>query len=254
MSPDESRMPPPVSTGNEVSSESGEIVAAAVDVTREFRSGSGVVRALGGVSISIRRGEFVVLRGRSGSGKTTLLNILTGLDNPTSGVVEVLGRRLTHMDETARARLRRESVGMMFQNAHLFALLTAEENVELPLRLAGAEPTRRAQLARQMLEYVGLGQRAHHRGMELSGGEQQRVALARALVHGPRFVVADEPTGNLDSMTGRAVIDLLRTSAHQSSIGFLVATHDMNVVAAADRVVRISDGRLVADDSPVISA
>jgi ABC-type lipoprotein export system ATPase subunit len=226
-----------------------EIVADARDVTRLFRSGSGSVHALGGVSIAIRSGELVALQGRSGSGKTTLLNILTGLDNPTSGTVTIIGHRLADMDETARARLRRESVGMMFQNAHLFALLTAQENVELPLRLAGADPARRTERARRILERVGLGQRAHHRGMELSGGEQQRVALARALVHEPRFVVADEPTGNLDSMTGRAVIDLLRSVAHQANIGFLVATHDMNVVASADRVLRISDGMLVADDS-----
>lgn len=224
-----------------------DIVAVAYNITRDFHSSSGIVHALRGVSLAIRSGEFVALRGRSGSGKTTLLNILTGLDNPTSGTVTILGRQLASLDETARARLRRESVGMMFQNAHLFALLTAQENVELPLRLAATDPTRRTQLARQMLEYVGLGQRAHHRGMELSGGEQQRVALARALVHGPRFVVADEPTGNLDSMTGRAVIDLLRSIAHQANIGFLVATHDMNVVGAADRVVRISDGMLMTE-------
>jgi ABC-type lipoprotein export system ATPase subunit len=136
---------------------------------------------------------------------------------------------------------------MMFQNAHLFALLTAEENVELPLRLAGADPARRTKQARQMLEYVGLGQRTHHRGLELSGGEQQRVALARALAHEPRFVVADEPTGNLDSMTGRAVIELVSRIAHQFNIGFLVATHDMNIVAAADRVLHISDGRLAVE-------
>ncbi|MGO8951680.1 MAG: ABC transporter ATP-binding protein [Ktedonobacterales bacterium] len=225
-----------------------EPVAAAQDVSRDFRPGSGIVHALRGVSLAIRPGEFVALRGRSGSGKTTLLNILTGLDNPTLGTVTILGRKLAGMDETARARLRRESVGMMFQNAHLFALLTAEENVELPLRLAGADPARRKQLARQMLEYVGLGQRAHHRGMELSGGEQQRVALARALVHGPRFVVADEPTGNLDSMTGRAVIELVSRMTRQFNLGFLVATHDMNVVAAADHVLNISDGTLSAAD------
>jgi ABC-type lipoprotein export system ATPase subunit len=232
-------------------SASSEVVAAARDVTRDFRFGSGTVHALAGVSLAIRPGELVALQGRSGSGKTTLLNILTGLDNPTSGTVVILGHRLAELDEKARARLRRESVGMMFQNAHLFALLTAQENVELPLRLAGADPTRRTERARQMLEYVGLGQRAHHRGMELSGGEQQRVALARALAHEPRFVVADEPTGNLDSMTGRAVIDLLRSIAHQGSIGFLVATHDMNVVASADRVLRISDGTLVTGDAPI---
>src|SRR5215472_83281 len=229
----------------------GEIVAQADGVSRDFKSGSGVTHALRGVSLAIHAGELVALRGRSGSGKTTLLNILTGLDNPTAGYVTILDHQLSRMDETARARLRRESVGMMFQNAHLFALLTAQENVELPLRLAGADPARRTERARQMLEYVGLGQRAHHRGMELSGGEQQRVALARALAHEPRFVVADEPTGNLDSMTGRAVIELLCSIAHQANIGFLVATHDMNVVASADRVLRISDGLLVPGDSPV---
>jgi ABC-type lipoprotein export system ATPase subunit len=222
----------------------GEIVAQAHEVSRDFQSGSKVTHALREVSLAIQSGEVVALRGRSGSGKTTLLNIMTGLDNPTSGSITILGRRLERMDETARARLRRDSVGMMFQNAHLFALLTAEENVELPLRLAGADPARRRKLAGQMLEYVGLGQRAHHRGLELSGGEQQRVALARALAHEPRFVVADEPTGNLDSMTGRAVIELVSKIAHQFNIGFLVATHDMNIVAAADRVLHISDGTL----------
>ena len=229
---------------NEPKIAGNEAVVEAEDVSRDFRSGSEVVHALREVSLAIWPGEFVALRGRSGSGKTTLLNILTGLDNPSHGTVTILGRKLAGMDETARARLRRESVGMMFQNAHLFALLTAEENVELPLRLAGADPLRRRQLARQMLEFVGLGQRANHRGMELSGGEQQRVALARALAHGPRFVVADEPTGNLDSMTGRAVIDLMSRMSHQFNLGFLVATHDTNVVAAADRVLTISDGAL----------
>ncbi len=227
-----------------------DAVAEAVDVSRDFRFGSGVVHALQAVSLAVLPGEFVALRGRSGSGKTTLLNILTGLDNPTRGAVTILGRPLAGMSETARARLRRQSIGMMFQNAHLFALLTAEENVELPLRLAGANPARRRQQARQMLEYVGLGQRAHHRGMELSGGEQQRVALARALAHGPRFVVADEPTGNLDSITGRAVIELIHQMAHQFNIGFLVATHDMNVVTAADRVLHMSDGALSRESQP----
>lgn len=225
----------------------GETVAQADGVSRDFKSGSVITHALRDVSLTVRSGELVALRGRSGSGKTTLLNILTGLDNPTAGSVAILGRLLERMDETARARLRRDSVGMMFQNAHLFALLTAEENVELPLRLARADPARRSKQARQMLEYVGLGQRAHHRGLELSGGEQQRVALARALAHEPRFVVADEPTGNLDSMTGRAVIELVSRIAHQLNIGFLVATHDMNIVAAADRVLHISDGRLLVE-------
>jgi putative ABC transport system ATP-binding protein len=224
--------------------QSADVIVEAEGVTRDFKAGSGIVHALRGVSLRLVPGEFVALRGRSGSGKTTLLNILTGLDNPNAGRVLVLGHQLATMDERARARLRRASIGMMFQNAHLFPLLTAQENVEVPLRLAKVERAERGTRARAMLERVGLGPRAQHRGLELSGGEQQRVALARALVHTPRFVVADEPTGNLDSMTGRDVVALLRDTAHDLGIAFLVATHDMTVVSAADRILRISDGLL----------
>jgi len=224
-----------------------ETIVAAQGVTREFRTGGGGVHALRGVSLSLEAGEFVALRGRSGSGKTTLLNILTGLDDPTAGSVTVLGHELAGMEERARALLRRASIGMLFQNAHLFPLLTAQENVEVPLRLARVDRAARGRQAREMLERVGLGPRAHHRGLELSGGEQQRVALARALVHAPRFVVADEPTGNLDSMTGRDIVALLRATAHEQGIGFLVATHDMTVVSAADRVLRIADGLFVEE-------
>ncbi len=223
----------------------GDAIAEAVAVTREFRAGGAVVRALRGVSLRIAPGELVALRGRSGAGKTTLLNLLTGLDNPTSGRVTILGRDLSRMSETQRAILRRERVGMMFQNAHLFPLLTARENVEIPLRLAGTPPRECAEKASAALGLVGLGARAHHRGLELSGGEQQRVALARALAHAPRFVVADEPTGNLDTMTGHAIVDLLRDIAHTQGIGMLIATHDMTVVAAADRVLQMNDGLLV---------
>ena len=205
-------------------------IAEARGVTRDFLGG-GVVHAL---------------RGRSGSGKTTLLNILIGLDDPTEGQVFILEQDLARLGETERARLRRESIGMMFQNAHLFPSLTAQENVEIPLRLARVDPDRRTQLAREALRRVGLAPRAHHRGLELSGGEQQRVALARALVHSPRFIVADEPTGNLDSVTGRAIAALLRETAHQSQIGLLVATHDVTIVESADRVLNIQDGRIVA--------
>ncbi len=221
-----------------------QTIVDAQAITRDFASGGGVVHALRGIDLRILPGELVALRGRSGSGKTTLLNILVGLDNPTSGSVVVLGHDLASMNEAQRAQLRREQIGMLFQNAHLFPSLTAQENVEIPLRLARADAAQRTQRARATLDLVGLGKRAHHRGLELSGGEQQRVALARALVHAPRFVVADEPTGNLDSMTGRDIIALLRDTAHQQQIGFLVATHDATVVAAADRVVQISDGLL----------
>jgi ABC-type lipoprotein export system ATPase subunit len=219
-------------------------IVEATGITRDFPSGGGVVHALRGISLNIAPGEMVALRGRSGSGKTTLLNILVGLDDPTSGRVVVLGHDLATLNETQRAKLRREQIGMLFQNAHLFPSLTAQENVEIPLRLGRVDAATRTKRAQQALEMVGLGPRSKHRGLELSGGEQQRVALARALVHAPRFVVADEPTGNLDSMTGRDIVTLLRTVAHQSQIGFLVATHDATVVAAADRVLQISDGLL----------
>jgi putative ABC transport system ATP-binding protein len=222
-----------------------EPLVEAVGITREFKGGGGVVHALRGVDVRVHAGEVVALRGRSGSGKTTLLNIMTGIDNPTHGTVTILGHELSRLNETQRAILRRERVGMLFQNAHLFPLLTAQENVEIPLRLAGAEPGLRASRAREALEMVGLGPRAHHRGLELSGGEQQRVALARALAHMPRFVVADEPTGNLDSMTGRDIVTLLHDIATNAGIGFLVATHDSVVVASADRVLQLSDGALV---------
>jgi putative ABC transport system ATP-binding protein len=220
-------------------------IVEARGVTREFHVGGSLVRALRGIDLSIAPGELVALRGRSGSGKTTLLNILTGLDNPTRGQVLVLGRDLATLDETTRARLRREHIGMMFQNAHLFPSLTAQENVEIPLRLGRMPADEREQRAREALELVGLGKRAHHRGLELSGGEQQRVALARALVHKPRFVVADEPTGNLDSMTGREITLLLRNTAKEQQIGLLVATHDITVVEASNRVLRIQDGQII---------
>jgi putative ABC transport system ATP-binding protein len=220
-------------------------IAEGHNITRDFKVGGGIVRALRGVDLQLRPGEFVALRGRSGSGKTTLLNIFTGIDNPTQGQVSLLGHELARMNETARAILRREQVGMLFQSAHLFPLLTAQENVEIPLRLARADPQQRAARALAALEMVHLGPRAHHRGLELSGGEQQRVALARALAHQPRFVVADEPTGNLDSMTGREIAALLRNITHEQGIGMLLATHDNAVVAIADRVVTIADGMLV---------
>ena len=221
-------------------------IAEMQEVTRAFRSAAGVVQALRGITLRVQPGEFVALRGRSGSGKTTLLNILVGLDNPTQGTVKVLERDLSKMNESERARLRRESIGIMFQNAHLFPSLTAQENVEIPLRLARTPSAQRTKQALEALERVGLGKRAHHRGLELSGGEQQRVALARALVHQPHFIVADEPTGNLDSLTGRDITKLLRDITHNTKIGMLVATHDPVFVASADRVLQIQDGRIVA--------
>lgn len=211
-------------------------------MTREFRMAGGVVRALRGVSLRVTRGELVVLRGRSGAGKTTLLNILLGLDDPTAGSVNLLGQDLARLGEERRARLRREQVGILFQNAHLFPSLTAQENVEVALRLLDLPARERHERAREAIARVGLSERAHHRGLELSGGEQQRIALARALAHHPRLLVADEPTGNLDTRTGREIAALLQAVAHEENIGVLVATHDQAVVGVADRVVMLEDG------------
>ena len=221
-----------------------DTIVQARGVKRDYPSGGGIVHALRGIDLTIQPGEFVALRGRSGSGKTTLLNILIGLDDPTAGEVFILGQLLGRLNENERAKLRRESIGMMFQNAHLFPALTALENVEIPLRLSRVATNVRTQLANEALEKVGLLKRARHRGMELSGGEQQRVALARALVHKPRFIVADEPTGNLDSLTGKDITKLLSTIAHDEQIGLLIATHDPLVFKSADRLVRINDGLL----------
>jgi ABC-type lipoprotein export system ATPase subunit len=225
-----------------------DTIVEAHGITRDFRAGNNIVHALRGINMKIEPGEFIALRGRSGSGKTTLINILIGLDDPTQGQVVVLGKDMAKLEENARAKLRRESIGMMFQNAHLFPSLTAQENVEIPLRLAHVDPAERTRLAQDVLKRVGLGARMHHRGLELSGGEQQRVALARALVHKPRFIVADEPTGNLDSLTGRDITALLAEIAHQQQIGLLVATHDIVVVNAADRVLQIQDGKILNEE------
>jgi ABC-type lipoprotein export system ATPase subunit len=222
------------------------VIAEARGVTRDFQTGSGIVHVLRGIDLSIAPGEFVALRGRSGSGKTTLLNILVGLDDPTTGEVRMLGQALSGMNETARAALRCKEVGLLFQNAHLFASLTALENVEVALRLLDTPSNERSRRALDALELVGLSGRAHHRALELSGGEQQRVALARALVHHPRFVVADEPTGNLDSQTGQAIVALLRDIVRKTGVGMLVATHDALVYGQAHRVVQIQNGSIVS--------
>ncbi|HEX6796489.1 MAG TPA: ABC transporter ATP-binding protein [Ktedonobacterales bacterium] len=230
-------------TGTLGATGAGTAVAEARGVTREFRARGGVVRALRGVNLRVTPGELVALRGRSGAGKTTLLNILLGLDDPTAGEALLGGIALAPLGEAQRAKVRRGVAGVLFQNAHLFPLLTAQENVELMLRIEGGLPAgERARRPRAALERVGLGPRAHHRGLELSGGEQQRVALARALVHEPRFLAADEPTGNLDTLTAREIAALLAALAHEQGIGVLVATHDATVVGVADRVVAIQDG------------
>jgi putative ABC transport system ATP-binding protein len=220
-------------------------VVEARGILRDFHIERGTVRVLRGIDLDIAPGEFVALRGRSGSGKTTLLNILVGLDDPTRGYVSVLGQPMAKLNEAQRAALRREKVGLLFQNAHLFPSLTAQENVEVALRLLDTPAGERSRRVRETLELVGLSKRAQHRATELSGGEQQRVALARALVHTPRLLVADEPTGNLDSLTGQSIVALLRTIVRETDVGLLVATHDPLVYSTADRIVHINDGVIV---------
>ena len=235
----------PMRTTGTMATGTGTAVAEARGVTRDFRARGSVVRALRGVDLCVAPGELVALRGRSGAGKTTLLNILLGLDDPTAGEALLGGMPLAPLDEARRAKRRREVAGVLFQNPHLFPLLTAQENVELMLRLEGGlRAGERAVRARAALERVGLLHRGHHRALELSGGEQQRVALARALVHAPRFLAADEPTGNLDTLTARDIAALLSTLADEQGIGVLVATHDPLVAAVADRILEIRDGTL----------
>jgi ABC-type lipoprotein export system ATPase subunit len=222
----------------------GLAVVEAHNVSRSFRNGEMMVQVLKNIDLSIQAGELVALQGRSGSGKSTLLNILSGLDDPSQGEVSILGQALRPLNEHKRAVLRREKVGLLFQNSHLIPTLTARENVEISLRLLLVPAKERATRAREALTRVGLQDKLDHRSMELSGGEQQRVALARALVHQPRLLIADEPTGNLDSMTARTIIHLLRDIVAQTGVGMLVASHDTNIVNAAHRTLYINDGSI----------
>jgi putative ABC transport system ATP-binding protein len=200
--------------------------------------------ALHGVDLAVEPGTLVVVQGRSGSGKTTLLNLLGGLDQPTSGTVRLDGDLVSEMGEEELSAMRRSRVGFIFQAFGLIPILTAAENVEVPLRLLKTDPARRRERARVLLELVGLGDRSGHRPSELSGGEQQRVAIARALANRPKLLLADEPTGQLDSVTGKGIIELLTALVHSEGIAAIVATHDPAPLAVADRVVELRDGRL----------
>jgi len=211
---------------------------------KTYDTGPTPVVALSDVDLVVEPGTLVVVRGRSGSGKTTLLNLLGGLDQPTTGSVRLDGDLVSEMDETTLSEMRRSRVGFIFQAFGLIPILTAVENVEVPLRLIRADPEERRQRSRALLEMVGLGERFAHRPAELSGGEQQRVAIARALANRPRLLLADEPTGQLDSVTGKGIIDLLASLVHAEGIAAVVATHDPAPLAVADRVVEISDGRI----------
>jgi putative ABC transport system ATP-binding protein len=218
------------------------------NVCRHYAMGPAVIRAVDGVSLEIARGEFVALLGWSGSGKSTLLNLIAGLDRPTSGAVIVQGRNLAGMSSEELARYRRHTVGMVFQAFNLIPTMTLEENVELPARFAEAERAERMTRVREALERVGLAARSHHRPSELSGGEQQRAALARALVNRPSILVADEPTGNLDSKTGTEILNLIQEFNRLLGMTVLMVTHERPLAERyAQRLIFLADGKLAAN-------
>jgi putative ABC transport system ATP-binding protein len=221
-----------------------QVMVAVREVSRTFGSGHTTVHALRAVSLTVRQGQLVALCGRSGSGKTTLLNIIGGLDQPTTGRLEVAGRDVTEMTERDRMALRRSTVAFIFQSFGLIPMLSAAENVGIPLRINGTSARAREERVATMLAIVGLSEHAAHRPNELSGGQQQRVAIARALAGSPKLLIADEPTSQLDLETGRQIMRLLLTVVRSEGITALVATHDEALIDLADEIVRLEDGHL----------
>jgi putative ABC transport system ATP-binding protein len=220
----------------------------ALEVVKVYRRGRSEVRALAGVSLSVPKGEFLSVMGPSGSGKSTLLNLLGALDVPGSGSLRIDGRELSKMKDDELSAFRRERLGFVFQFFNLMPTLTALENVMLPGLLSGRAQTELRRRAEVLLETVGLGGRAHHRPDELSGGEMQRVAVARALLMEPAVLLADEPTGNLDSRTGAEVLRMLREATRERGLTVVMVTHDQKAAEVGDRIVRLADGRIVGDE------
>jgi len=217
-------------------------------VSRHYQMGSQLIRAVDDITLEVRAGEFLSLLGSSGSGKSTLLNLMAGLDRPTSGAIFAQGRNLSELNSLELARYRSRDVGMVFQSFNLLPRMNLEENVELPLRLAEVERGERARRVREALERVRLEKRLTHRPSELSGGEQQRAALARALVNRPTLLLADEPTGNLDSATGESIMVLLREIQHSLGMTIVLVTHERPLAEKfADRIAFVADGKLVSD-------
>jgi ABC-type lipoprotein export system ATPase subunit len=233
--------PPAVGTSVAIRSE---------NLCRHYRMGETLIRAVDGVSLEVRAGEFVALLGSSGSGKSSMLNLIAGLDRPTSGSVIVQDRDLAKLSREELAKYRLHIVGMVFQSFNLIASMTVAENVELPLRFAEVERSRRETLAREALERVGLQARMDHRPSELSGGEQQRAALARALINRPQLLLADEPTGNLDSRTGTEIMNLVQSFNRELGMTVVMVTHERVLAErCAQRMIFLADGKLVADQA-----
>jgi len=222
---------------------------------RYYRMGNSTIRAVDGVSLDIHPGEFVALLGASGSGKSSLLNLIAGLDSPTSGRTIVDGRNLAGLSREDLAKYRRHTVGMVFQSFNLVPAMSVFENVELPLRFAEVDRSKRGALVSNALERVGLTERRRHRPVELSGGEQQRVALARALINQPSILLADEPTGNLDSHTGMEVMELIRSLNESLQMTVVLVTHERELAEKyAERLIFMADGKVVADQPNPIKA
>jgi putative ABC transport system ATP-binding protein len=220
-------------------------VVEARDITRRYGEGETAVDALRGVSLDVRRGQLTAVMGPSGSGKSTLMHILAGLDRPTSGVISIDGKDIAKLGDTELTKLRRRHIGFIFQFFNLLPMLSAEENIVLPVELAGAKPDKA--WSEEVIEKVGLSDRRTHRPAELSGGQQQRVAIARALISKPTVVFADEPTGNLDSATSAGILEVLREAVADYGQTTVMVTHDPNAAAIADRVLFLADGSIVKE-------
>ena len=231
--------------GGKARGEEGFSLVKLVDVHKIYKLGEVEVHALRGVNLEVERGEFVAIVGPSGSGKSTLLNMIGAMDRPTKGQVFIEGQDITKMSDKERAKLRLEKIGFVFQQYHLIPWLPAIKSVEIPLMIAGVPPKERRKRAEALLHEVGLGDRMWHKPSELSGGEQQRVAIARALANEPEILLADEPTGNLDTKTGAEIVKLIRRLNEEKGVTCIIVTHDLEVAAAARRVLYLRDGRIV---------
>lgn len=219
-----------------------ETVVKIEDVIRTYKMGDNEVQALRGVSFEIKQGEFLAIMGPSGSGKSTCMNMIGCLDRPTSGIVEINGKRTSEMSEKELAILRNQTIGFVFQQYHLIPAMTVIENVMLPLKYQRIEKSERRAIAEKALESVGLAERMNHRPHELSGGQKQRVAIARAMVTSPKILLADEPTGALDSKTGKQVMELFRQINKEKGTTIIIVTHDPGIGASMERCIRILDG------------
>jgi len=217
------------------------------NLTREYRMGEQSVQALAGIDLEIAAGDFLAISGPSGSGKSTLLHIIGGLDSPTSGKVLVEGRNLSRASGGELAAYRNRSIGFVFQSFHLHPTYNSLENVALPLIFAGVGSAKRRKLAQKALEDVGMARRIHHRPSELSGGEKQRVCIARALVTSPSIILADEPTGNLDTKTGDNIVKILSDLNRQRGITLIIITHNLDIAGHADRIIFMADGRIIEE-------